>query len=113
MDNPHAIVCSNSCVLILLVALLCAERGQMENERGTGGYNGDGKGPQGCGYTCTSIVCVVTEVSWSKGIRNWLVMVKPPMLSAGSVTLPAKPSSHTRKSLGPHYLCPNPSHQNP
>jgi hypothetical protein len=46
MDNSHA---TKSCVLILLVALLRAERGEMENERGAGRYNGDGNGPQGCG----------------------------------------------------------------
>ena len=108
MDSSHA---TRSCVLIFFVALLCAERGELENERGAVGYNGDGKGPQGCGYTCTSIVCVVTEVSWSKGIRNWLVMVKPPVLSAGSVTLPApalQPSLHTRKTFQCYYLCHKP-----
>ena len=58
MDSSHA---TKSCVLILLVTLLCAERGEMENERGAGGYNGDGKGTLVCGYTCTSIVCLVSE----------------------------------------------------
>ena len=71
MDSSHA---TKSCVLILLVALLCAERGEMENGRGAGGYNGDGKGPQGCGYTCTSTVCLVTAMCWGHGIGDGLMM---------------------------------------
>lgn len=71
MDTSHEI---KSCVLILLVTLLCAERGKMHNERGAEGYNGYGNGPQGCGYTCTSIVCMVTEVCWGHGIGNWFVV---------------------------------------
>ena len=69
MDSSHA---TRSCVLILLVALLCAERGEMEDEREAGGYSRDGKGPQGCGYTCTSIVCPVHKVCWGQGIGDWL-----------------------------------------
>ena len=71
MDTSHT---TKSCLLILLVALLCAERGEVENERGAEGYNGDGKGPQGCGYTYTSIVCPVPEMCWGHGIGNGLVV---------------------------------------
>lgn len=41
MNSSHAM---KSCVLILLVALLCAEKGEMENERWAGGSSGDLKG---------------------------------------------------------------------
>ena len=105
MDSCHT---TKSCVLILLVILLCAERGEVENERGAEGYNGDGKGPQGCGYTYTSIVCPVPEVCRGLGIGLW--WVKPSVVGSftGSVNLsePAlQPSPHTNRPLGAQYLC--------
>ena len=110
MDNSHA---TKSCVLILLVVLLCAERGEMKNGRGAEGYNGDGKGPQGCGYTCTSIVCPVPEMCWGHGIGNGLVWVKPPVLGyfTGSVNLPVpalQQTKYARRTLGTNYLCHKP-----
>ena len=110
MDTSHT---TKSCVLILLVALLCAGRGEVENERGAEGYNGDGKGPQGCGYTYTSIVCPVPSCVGVRGLVIVLWWVKPPVLGCftGPViltlpTLQSSPSSST--TLGPHYLCHKP-----
>ena len=110
MDSTHA---TKSCLLILLVALLCAGRGEVDNERRAEGYNGDEKGIQGCGYTCTSIVCPVPEVCWDHGIGNGLVWVKPPVLGyfTGSVNLPVpalQQTKYARKTLGTNYLCHKP-----
>lgn len=61
MNSSHAM---KTCVLILLVALLCAERGEL------------GKGLRVGGTPCIFTVCPVPEVCWGQGMPSvdWCVM---------------------------------------